>query len=391
MKQLIKQALILLVSFVALAACSDGDGPERPDDGRTPRAVLVYMASNNSLSGYDTHDIVEMKEAAKAGHFGKSRLLVYRHPRSGNPALMEVEPSGEVVTLKDYDRATSSVSFERMLEVIADMKRLASADNYGLILWSHGQGWLQNGIEDDLAKPQAGVAPLSFGADGSSKMNITTLAKVLEGQGFDYVYFDCCFMMGVEVVYQLRNATQAVVGSVMELPAAGMPYDQTLRYLMPAKPDLEAAAKTTFEYYDRFTGSDRTCAMSVVKTAGLPDLAEATRTIYQSGTPLTDGFKPQEFMMRNLYVGGQCYIFDFEQYARAKSPDDAAFARWRKAFDGAVTYARSTPKIWDNIAVEHYCGLSSFILKSEESANYNNYKDLDWYRDVARYSVAAEN
>ncbi len=371
---------------MAFAACDSNDEPAPA--ASTPRTVLVYMASNNSLSGYDAYDIAEMQVAAQAGDLGDSRLLIYHHGRSGSPMLKEVMSDGSIKTLKVYGRDTLSVDSKRMLQAISDAKRIAPADNYGLILWSHGQGWLQNGIEDDLAAKRSEASTMSFGSDGSSKMNVTTLAATLEGQGFDYVYFDCCFMMGIEVVYQMRNVAKTIVGSVNELPADGMPYNLNLRYLMPATPDLEAAAKTTFNLYDGYTGSARTCAMSVVDTSQLNNLAVATREIFQSDTPLPADFTPQEFMMRNLYVGGQCYIFDLGQYVEAKSPDAETFKRWEQSLAKAVTYAETTPMIWNNIEVKHYCGLSTFILKSDDSADFNNYKDLDWYRDVARYAVS---
>ena len=383
MKQLLK--IILLLPLLVMAACNNSDEPTPVK--RTPRTVLVYMASNNSLSGFDSYDLHEMQAAAQAGYLGDSRLLIYHHPRTGSPMLKEVTTDGGIKTLRVYGRDTLSVDSKRMLEVIDDTKRMAPADNYGLILWSHGQGWLQNGIEDDLASKGGEVSTMSFGSDGSHKMNVTTLAATLEGQGFDYVYFDCCFMMGIEVVYQMRNVAQTIVGSVMELPADGMPYDLNLRYLMPETPDFIAAARTTFDLYDSYTGSARTCAMSVVDTSELDNLAAATREVFQTSTPLPDDFTPQEFMMRNLYVGGQCYIYDFEQYVEAKSPDSEVYKRWRQSLAKAVPYAQTTPKIWNNIDVKHYCGLSTFILKAEQDADFYNYKELDWYRDVARYAV----
>ena len=390
MKNILLYILLGLLASIGLWSCDDNDEPAPPT---TPRTVLVYMVANNSLNGYDSFDLNEMQQAARQGDLGASRLIVYHHSMTNEPSLREITKSG-VKLLKKYDTATSSMESKRMLEVVSDMKSLAPANNYGLILWSHGQGWLQNGVDEGSSRGQADdtlATPLSFGVDGTKKMNITTLAKTLEGSGFDYVYFDCCFMMGIEVVYQMRNVAPAIAGSVIELPANGMPYDKNLRYLMPESVDLIAAARSTFDEYNKLTGIQRTCAMSVIKTDKLSQLASLTKQIYSAGNPVSKDFNPQKFMLPNLYVGGQCYLFDFAQYIREKAADDTALlALWESALNEAVEYAAATPKLWNNIEINHHCGLSTYILNKPADADYNGYRELDWYKDVAQW-VFADN
>ncbi len=362
-----------------MISCGDEPTPD-PKPKQAPRTVLVYMVANNSLSGFDSYDLEEMEVAAKAGDLGSSRLMVYHHARNAMPQLKEVTAEG-IVVLKDYDKDDYSTSSRRMLQVISDMKSLAPADNYGIVLWSHGSGWLQDGIDEsgglNPLSESGEVKPLSFGQDGSKWMNVTTLASTLEGAGFDYVYFDCCYMSGIEVMYQMRRVAPLIVASATELPAKGMPYNLNLRHLMPAKADVVAAASTTFDAYDALSGEARTCTMSVINTAALDKLAGLTARIYSAKIPPADDFEPQPFMLKN------CYLFDFEQYVEAKCSDKELLAEWKKALAETVVYENNTPRLWNVLDIEHHCGLSTNILSEPGDADFKNYRQLDWWTDVA--------
>lgn len=361
----------------------EGPFAEEPS-GTVSRSVLVYLLSDNSLGagGYDRRNLADMIDAAKAGRLGGNRLLVYHDDRGAEaPALKEVTPSGLRI-LKYYDKETSSVSAQRMEQAIADFKTLAPAGRYGLILWSHATGWLQTGMPDN------GVTPMWVGEDRGKYMNVTTLARVLDGEGFDYLYFDCCHMASVEALYELRGVADKFAGSCAELPAAGMPYYETLPYLMAADADLEGAARTTFSTYDALTGIDRTATMSVVNASALDRLADATKAIYALKPELPAGYAGQPFE-RPKYGGVPCYFFDMENYVEAlygsSSDRDMrrAYAEWLIALDDCVTYQEATPWIFNTIRIDSHCGLSTYILRREADADVNGYRQLAWWRDVA--------
>ena len=45
---------------------------------------------------------------------------------------------------------------------------------------------------------------------------------------FDFIMFDACFMMSVEVAYEVRNYTDYYIGSPTENPGPGAPYDKVV-------------------------------------------------------------------------------------------------------------------------------------------------------------------
>lgn len=376
-----------------LAGCSTDEPDPTPTTDPPPtetgRTVLVYMVARNSLGTYDfdEDDIREMKIAAQNGALGRNRLILFHSRYGAAPMIKEVTRDG-VKTLKTYSDAFSAVEAPNMSQVIADVKTLAPAHNYGIVLWSHANGWIQSGISDSKGLRRA------FGDDAGKSMNVTTLAEVLKGEGFDFVYFDCCFMGGVEVAYQLRDVTRSIVSSPSELPSPGMPYNLTLPYLMADEADVVGAARTTFEDYNALSGNDRTCTMSVVDTSQLPDLAEKVRAFYALHPQLPEDVAVQQFAgVRSSFHDR---YFDFGHYMEKLAASHAGYKEEYDAAKGAltacVTYHAATPYLWEHdpfnsigyeVKIDNYSGLSTFILNDPSMSLISGYDSLDWYRDVA--------
>ncbi|MDE5643940.1 MAG: hypothetical protein K2I56_10680 [Muribaculaceae bacterium] len=370
--------IIILSLLICLNACVDEPAPEPVIcPGEVGRTVLVYMVASNNLGigKFDQADIEEMQKAADAGGVAGGRLLVYHVPASGDPVLKEVRRGG-IDTLAVYDSSESSVSSGRMRRVFADTKALAPARDYGLVLWSHASGWLQDGMDDEI---EAAPQPKAFGYDKGQKMNITALARTLEGEDFSFVYFDCCYMGAVEVAYELRDATEMIVASPSELPSAGMPYDLNVPCFFAAEPDLVQAARNTFDCYDAMGGSSRTCTMSVVRTEGMSRLAAAVRDIYlHAEESWPEGYEPQRYMTET-----RCYHFDLEYYIEALCDDSGMLEEFRSALSAVVLYEDATDYLWSRLPIESHCGLSTFIFTGESQTAMKNYDTTSWYRDVA--------
>lgn len=410
MKHLI-HTYILFFAVCALSLMSSCDSEKElappPGDKISPRTVLVYMVAKNNLSSYSKNDLNEIRLAAQAGDLGDSRLLVYCADSDSLPRLWEIDsdvaPSGRV-KLKEYDDDMLSVTSERMSQVIDDMKELAPANKYGLIMWGHGTGYLEDGIEENFPMAaQSLIAPQSYGGESSSGrsywMNTTTLARVLDGAGFDWIYFDCCFMAGVEVAYELRGVTDYIVASATELPAEGMPYDRSLKYLMPENSDLVNAAEATFDYYNTQSGMYRTCTMSVIKTDAMDEVAEISRTIFESGEQLPADYASQDYQLATDHRKYGWSYYDFEHYMLAIAGDNQQLTgTFKTAISQAVVYKNQTPMLWGNISLVNHSGLSTLIMENidkeiEDNTNKtltdklkqikSSYRNLKWWDDVA--------
>jgi len=151
-----KKFCLLLMVLVSLVSCREDD-PTPPTPDKASRTVLVYMAANNNLGSnrFDAMDLAEMKTAAEKGHIGAGRLLIYHAPYNKGPVMLEMTKDG-LDTLKTYDSSKMSVEAGRMAEVFADVQNFAPAVDYGLILWSHGTGWIHDGIDSDVRQRSFG-------------------------------------------------------------------------------------------------------------------------------------------------------------------------------------------------------------------------------------------
>lgn len=389
MKKLFKYIIpIIVVTFLGMSmwSCSGDDGPNgdtppREDIPTVDRTVLVYIVGTNNLGGalLDYDDIDEMIAGSRKGALDhtNTRWLVYHCGYYNTSRLFEIA-KGDTTTLKHYGNDVSSVSVSRMSEVLDDIARLAPASDYGLVLWSHGSGWLENGLDEDADKTNT----LSFGDDRGAKMNVTSLAKVLEGRDIDYVYFDACHMCTVEVAYELRHATRYIVGGPAETPGAGMPYDLTMASLAAGSIDnLVEAAGQTFDHYR--LSSD--CAMTVLDLSEIEALADATAQIYDA-TPLPH----PSAEVTNYYGRARSGNFiDFGEYVGALADSNALD---RTAFDRAlqktVVYSAAPDRFysWALLAwlpIYNASGLSTYVFNSPDDFGFEGYDNLQWAKNVA--------
>lgn len=385
--------LAAIVASLVLASCKDDStpqvqpNPEPPTEPEQPlgTAVLVYMVADNSLGTgrYDVADLDEMQQAVDAGVLKDGdRLLVYRNRRGTDagkpPVLIEMKQGAAPDTLVKYadDPSIYSTDPERMQEVLNTFVNEIPAQYRGLVFWSHATGW----ISDKGARaPQK-----SWGSDRGVKMSMPSLAKGLEGKQFDFIYFDCCHMMTVEGLYEIRANADLFAGSVTEIPAAGMPYDLTLpHFFSPDGPDVLGAAKETFNHYDAMSGADRTCTISVVKASTLDNLAACTMMLLSTGA--VEGLSTTQYQQYSRSFSYRLY--DFGQWACSLTPtDDAMLQQWEDALSQAIIFAAATPTVFEQLALNHYSGLACGIPKDFDEAEQQGFTALKWWTDVAQYN-----
>lgn len=118
-------------------------------------------------------------------------------------------------TVKEYKEQVSTDPAV-MQEVLKRAFTEYPAESYGLVLWSHGEGWMQS-----FASCKASFYPL--GRRGHYRRHylfeyIRYCRHIKRIPRFDFILFDACFGQTVEVAYELRNCTDYVIGSPTEIP-----------------------------------------------------------------------------------------------------------------------------------------------------------------------------
>lgn len=388
--------LTIIMAIVTMLVCSSCDKEKNePERKKQSRTVLIYAVASNNLSSYLDKDKEEMIVAAPsvAGLGDNVRVLLYsvasKNASEASIAELSVNHDGsyDFKTLKSYSRETFSTDPKRMSEVFADLRQIAPADKFGLIFWSHGTGWLPDFNTHELPGLQR-----SFGwdtyRDTTDKCDVIELADAIPDRLFDYIWFDACYMMCVENVYQLRNKCEYIGGYPTEDWSPGMNYDTTLPLLAAVEPDLQAAGKVFFDYYN---ASNLAVTVSVIATDGLEGLAAVSSEIYSLGTRPESAFGFQDYG-RSPYRG----LYDFGQFTRAylSGNDDSAKIQLQAAdsLNSAFTRALGEVLLYGGCTSKDfygnsnafdpniYSGMSCHFPDTFSQAQEDYYRRLDWYQ-----------
>lgn len=396
-----------IITLGALAACSLL-GACQEEEGNTPagtegtgrRTVLVYMNARNSLYGNVYQDSVELAQGARKMN-SQDRLLLYVCKDSLS-YLYRISAGGTRLLLQCS--AEQNASDPKQLEMLLKWtKEQFPSQSYGLVLWSHSDGWLPSTNVARVNSRGFGVdAGAGSGAgsdwtpDGKlgAQMNITDLAQAVSASGIrpKYIFFDSCLMLGVEAAYDLRNVTDWVIGSPAQIPSVGAEYSDMVQEALFSEP-LDPKAFT--EGYVKQASTypeygDMGVVLGAVQTDRLENLASVTRTMIgkYAGSNETDltGVLAYDRYLRNSFYRPEYY--DFKQVMLRLITDTADRQTWLQALEACVQYPAATPYVnyWSNSAQDRltltpgeFSAISAFVPQQRYTSNATNclYGDLN--------------
>lgn len=388
LKNIVKIVIYLLTGILIMAgatSCNDSSREEAVVSYR--KSVLVYMVADNSLSSYAQENIDGMVAGMRACSAG-SNLLIYVDKAGEVPQLIQVttQANGTVkkTVVKNYDEQNSA-SPTVMSTVISDMVKCSPSQSYGLVLWSHGYGWLPGGGNTKA------IATRWFGQDGSNYMDIPDLVTALNtGPHFDYILFDACFMGGVETCYALRNNADYVIASPAEVMGDGFPYRELMSSLLgTTEADFIKAATLYYEHYNTLsaTGSSYPSAtVGCIKTSELSGLANQTAALIAAHTKELNTFDASK--VQHLEGYSPHLFYDFGDFIRLFATDNERIA-FNEQLEKCVVYKACTSKIlsatyYGNqlITISSFSGLNTYIPRSELTIQNTAYHSTGWYAAV---------
>ena len=403
----------VLVMTLLTTACSndDNEASRRSASESSAKTVLVYMAGRNDLSRAVEPDLSEIKEGSKRLGDNHNLLVFVRRYNDGSQPWLARIKNGVVtdsVSLSDMG-VTSSDGEQRASDpaVMEGVMRYAFSHypaangNYGLVLWSHGTGWLM-GKEVKPAPKRA--SNRAFGVDFGNYydsndgrwLNIPTLANVLKQlPHLKYIMFDCCCMMCLENLYELRSVADYLIGSPAEIPAQGAPYDKIL-------PDMFGDGNFYTDIIDKYYKSvNEWLPLAAVKTSEMEQVAQATRQALQAVKAKQDStYADMRGLIHYYYTDTkekfdpQYNIFyDAGDFFLKHAPQDV-YQQWKQALDKAVVERRnatmwSVDKDWNEYYIDfmatdrkQHC-VSMFVPQDPAKGNYARYNDdikqFEWY------------
>ena len=381
---------LLLATSLLFALPSCHKESDEPSDPKSKRTVLIYAVASNNLSSDLVKDKNEMIQAAPdVTGLGKDvRVLLYsvasQSATEATLAELLQDASGQwnFTELKSYDRNTFSTDPDRMQEVFTDLRESAPADAYGLILWSHGTGWIPTFSDHQVPEGMQ----KSYGMDKyqgvTDYCDLHELADAIPDRMFDYIWFDLCYMMGVEVAYQLRNKCDYIAGYPTEDWSMGMNYETTLPMLVAPNPDLAGAGKAFYDYYN---DQNLAVTVTVMRTDGFEHLAQIASEIYAKGSRPMDAYGLQNYSRLRIAM------YDFGQYTKKyldmSDPETASLiSEFDDAIQDMTLYAGCSTKNFNGTQgafdPAEYSGLSCYFPGSAAANTDSYYFSLDWPKRV---------
>lgn len=396
--------ILLLASLLTLSGCSShNDEPEIS----IKRTVLVYMMADNSLSSFSESDIDEMTEGIKSIDTSKNNLLIYIDTFNDTPKLIKLDnKSGKVVqtVLKNYPEQTSTDE-SVMTSVFSTAFSAYPADSYGLVLWSHGLGWIPQTSSYKIISRYAGID--QNGGSTYHYLNIPALQSVLAATNlhFDYILFDECYMASVEALYQLQSYADYFIGSPTEIPGPGAYYTDVVRAMFAAPSSTTAlnnASQTADAYYNyyknkyditkesEFTNDNwiAGASVSLIKSSALENLANATKNILPAYIKNKAAINTSNIFCYDPLRDK--YFYDLESLIKQLTGGNSEYIAWKTAFDNCVIKYQTTDTnymsysngAYNFISMNGSCGLSGYIPSDSETNMNSNFQTTQWYIDA---------
>ena len=337
--------LLQLAMLVVFASCSGEDPDPIPQPGaEVENTIFVYMpwsgvtnggVVRNNLNNFFNANLDEIKQAVEQqGGLGNKQLIVFISDSLSKGYLYKIKYKNRKCindTLAVYNNILSGLRLNTtgwITSILKRVKQEAPAKNYSLIVGCHGMGWIpgkastrltrsvaspiERDIETDLVGP-----PTRWFGGGDYQTDISTLTKGIEDSGigkFQYILFDDCNMTGVEVAYELRDATHYIVGCPTEIMAYGMPYKLLWGELSKVNPDYHRICNDFINFYSNYTykGSSYPYGtISVIdcsQVEGMVNLMKEVNTssslspFVESNLQSMDGYNPTKFYDMGDYV-----------------------------------------------------------------------------------------
>lgn len=401
MKSLLKYAGIISATLsVLLFSVSCEKCPKKQYRDSEIQAILMYSAGHNDLNYSLAEDIEELC-TGKVPDLAEGNDLFFIFSQlcrsysshtvcPNSPVLFRVGKDSEgniirdtVLRLSPEEDATDAKTLTKVLTYIKDNYE---ADSYGIVLSSHGTGYLPTNYytgSDNFEKESYSMSSLSFGAsrykNGTREMEIMDFAEAIPMK-MDFILIDACFMGGIEVAYELKDKCERFAGSPTEIMSNGFDYKSMGDYLfIEGKSDIRGICNAYYEFYNSQPGSARSATVCMVDCSKLGEVATLCKDLfskYESGIAAINKREIQRY-----YRGSYHWFYDFLDIIRNSGCTEQEYGMVEQALENAIIYKNATENFLD-IEIKSYSGLSMMLPNDAGDYLKNFYKGLKWNKDT---------
>ena len=384
--------MLLAVFSLSFFSCSDDDDSpvDTPDvEMQSDETVIVFFPYTVNLYKYLNKNISDI-ETAMLKTKDNPNVIVYINETKNKSCIYNIRRKGDVCvhdTLRTYQENDYTTA-QGMANLFSEIKSFTpGTKSYSMIVGCHGMGWI---YADDFKAAQK-MSPMlykdSYEADpvtrwmgvNSAMIDMDKLAQGMEMADLHtrLMLFDVCYMGNIESIYELRNVSDYVIGSSIEIMARGMEYQKIWEDIIT--PTEQALDNICNKFYNGYKESDQPyAAIAAVDCKQLDNLADVVKEInagYQfpeemrDSLQMLDGYRPSLFYDMGRYVELQCQ-------------NEELMDRYAKAYDEAVIYAYNTDMYYTSLsqgaAGSHIIKYCSGLTTSAPSLN--ELKNMGWSR-----------
>lgn len=382
MKKFIPYIIIILC---ALTGCKKDEPETEPQESlfgrQLRRLVVVYMTAENTLSNFAIDDLTEIRQATASIPSDCALAVYFDNASSQNPSVLlfdSIHGERTMLTLSTDPISSDSTTMQNMLSHITQEIK---AEEYALVLWGHGSGWL----------PAKKMPHRAYGPDNGKNiysdygqwMETSTLRNILENVGIQwrYIFYDVCFMQCIELAYELRHVTEWSIASPAEIPGNGAPYNTLMPYLFQAEDFARAIPQHYNEAYsNRYHG----VIVSSARSETMEQLAEVTRSCIDTLSAL-----PAHHVQQYGYAPSNSEFYDMASLmGQWLSPQH--YAQWAQSMEQAIPYRYQAPR-WETVFgaldntlrdTEHFAAASMYVPQENTSNIYRTWVTTQWAQDV---------
>ena len=346
---------------------------------KRPKTVLLYMVANNNLSYDAENSISRLQNGYIPAEEGN--LLVYKHCAGMDPVLLHIKKGEEGTVVADTAyRFPPRVSATKsaLTQALNVTQALFPADSYGLILWSHGTGWIPPLASSYSAAQEqmSGSCPeRTFGLDGKVELEIRDLAQAIPYK-LSFMLMDACFMGGIETAYEVKDSVDYYIGSPAEILTESFPYHKIMQHIFKTTPDYAAVCREYYDYYNAKSGAERSATVALMDCSKLAEVAEVAKRVFDQ---YGESIASLDLSLLQPYFRGSSskYFYDLKDLVDAIA-DASLSAEFAAALERAVPYKAATPYFIE-LPIRSFCGVSTYVPGNPADTKLADYyKQYKW-------------
>lgn len=330
-----------LILVMSLVSCGTDEILPIP---QYDRLVCFYIVADNGLSLQADRFLSDITTYCKNGNVNnKEKLVIYINDKTGC-YMYESSTNGLMKVWNSHNVNSTDKNIIR--QVLASMSCKYPSKETGLILWSHGLGWLPKGNDTR-----------SFGDDQGFSVDIYELAESFPLK-YDYIIFDACFMGSLEVFAEMYECCNYMVSSPCIVPAEGIIDTISISSILQESDIRTRLTQVCKHYADVYSQKDT--SVTLVNMGEFENVLNACKNISVNTEIMHNkGLLKYEFRNNDVF-------YDFGSLAQEKS-----------FLANFIIDAEKTGNY------DSYCGISIYIPQDCNKDYISPYTNTRWNRLTA--------